>query len=41
MQTPVDNYGNFTKVSKSTQASLALIGASRKEALARAKLPLG
>ena len=42
MQTSVDDSGIFTKVSRSTQASpLVLVGAHRKESLARAKLPVG
>ena len=42
MQTPVDDSGNFTEVSRRAQASpLVLVGAPRKESLARAKLPVG
>ena len=42
MQTPVDDSGNFTEVSRRAQASpLVLVGAPRKESLAKAKLPVG
>ena len=42
MQTPIDDSGIFTEVSRSAQASpLVLIGASHKESLARAKLSVG
>jgi hypothetical protein len=41
MQTPVDDSGIFTEVSRSAQASpLVLVGAPRKESLTRAKLPV-
>ena len=41
MQTPVDDSGIFTEVSRSASFPLVLVGASRKESLARAKLPVG
>ena len=40
MQTPIDDSGIFTMVSRSTHP-LVLVGAPRKESLARAKLPVG
>ena len=42
MQTPVDDSGIFTEVSRSGQAfPLVLVGAPRKESLTRAQLPVG
>ena len=42
MQTPVDDSGIFTEISRSAQASsLVLVGAPRKESLVRAKFLIG
>ena len=41
MQTPIDDSGIFTEVSRSASFPLVLVGAPRKESLARAKLPVG
>ena len=41
MQTPVDDSGIFTEVSRSASFPLVLVGAPRTESLARAKLPVG
>ena len=41
MQTPIDDSGIFTKVSRSTSFPLVLVGAPRKESLARTKLLVG
>ena len=41
MQTPIDDSGIFTEVSRSAQVSpLVLVGAPRKESPTRAKLPV-
>ena len=41
IQTPIDDSGIFTEVSRRAQASPVLVGAPFKESLARAKLPVG
>ena len=41
MQTPVDDSDIFTEVSKRASSPLVLVGAPRKESLARAKLLVG